>query len=84
MDKALPYAGTPRMAGYDLLWGTTYIRAIQMDPAYNNGVYEKNPVLTVAPHIGQMVWTTPESVCKKVLADKFKEFYKKGEESSFD
>lgn len=84
MDKALPYAGTPRMAGYDLLWGTTYLRAIQMDPAYNEGRYKKNPVLALAPHVGQMVWTSPESVCKKVPASKFEEFYRKAEETNFD
>lgn len=84
MDKALPYTGTPQMTGYDLLWGTTYLRAIQIDPAYNNGIYEKNPVLTIAPHIGQLVWTSPESVSTKVLPEQFESFYKQGEVTSFD
>lgn len=85
MDKLNPYLGTPRLSSYDLLWATTYLKSIKIDPAYNRGDYNGQPILSIATHIGQMVWSTPSQITKTVSVDKFRKYYEQGErEFTFD
>lgn len=82
MEKALPYIGSPKPGAYDLLWSNTFLRAIKMDPAYKNGNYESQPVLEVAPHIMEMVQSSPEFVTNSIPSDKFYENYSKVEKAA--
>ena len=82
MDKVLPYLGTPKPGGYDLLWSNTYLRAIKMDPAYKNGNYESQPILEVAPHIAEMVNSSPEFVTNTIPMEKFYDNYSKVEKAA--
>lgn len=60
MDKAVPIAGSPRLAPYDLLHWQTQIDAIKNDRLWNNGNYAENPARAFEYEIGAMILTTPE------------------------
>ncbi|HLK22544.1 MAG TPA: alpha/beta fold hydrolase [Bryobacteraceae bacterium] len=60
MDKAVPIVGSPRLAPYDLLLWQTQIDAIQTDPAWRGGDYERNPARGAEFEFGELFLTTPE------------------------
>jgi homoserine O-acetyltransferase len=60
MDKAVPIAGSPRLAPYDIVHWQTQIDAIKNDRLWNNGNYAKNPARAFEYEIGAMILTTPE------------------------
>jgi homoserine O-acetyltransferase len=59
MDKAIPIAGSPRLAPYDLVLWKTEIDAIKNDPAWNSGDYTENPAGLQLAEIGALVGKTP-------------------------
>jgi homoserine O-acetyltransferase/O-succinyltransferase len=60
MDKAVPIAGSPRLAAYDLVHWQTQIDAIKNDRFWNNGDYTENPARAFEYEIGAIILTTPE------------------------
>src|SRR5580658_4670517 len=64
MDRAVPIVGTPQQTSYDLLDWDALRRAIESDPAYNNGDYEKEPPLALANELGAMTLSTPAFVAR--------------------
>ncbi len=60
MDKAVPVAGSPRLAPYDLVHWQTQIDAIKNDRLWNNGNYTENPARAFEYEVGAMILTTPE------------------------
>ncbi len=60
MDKAVPIAGSPRLAPYDILHWQTQIDAIKNDRLWNNGDYTENPARAFEYEIGAIILTTPE------------------------
>jgi homoserine O-acetyltransferase len=60
MDKAVPIVGSPRLAPYDLLLWQTQIDAIENDPAWRGGDYEKNPARGAEYEFGALLLTTPD------------------------
>jgi homoserine O-acetyltransferase len=89
MDKAIPIVGSPRKAASDLLMATAEERAIELDPAWNNGDYASPPVagLKVVADIHNMNLRTPEYLVTHVPPDQFGDFLARAEEgtvNSFD
>jgi homoserine O-acetyltransferase/O-succinyltransferase len=60
MDKAVPIVGSPRLAPYDLLLWQTQIDAIQTDPVWQGGDYDRNPARVAEHEFGELFLTTPE------------------------
>jgi homoserine O-acetyltransferase len=60
MDKAIPIVGSPQLAPYDLLHWQTQIDAIENDPAWHGGDYERNPAREAEYEFGSLLLTTPE------------------------
>jgi homoserine O-acetyltransferase/O-succinyltransferase len=60
MDKAVPIAGSPRLAPYDLVHWQSQIDAIKNDRLWNNGEYTENPARAFEYEVGAMILTTPE------------------------
>jgi homoserine O-acetyltransferase/O-succinyltransferase len=60
MDKAVPIAGSPRLAPYDLVHWQTQIDAIKNDRLWDNGEYTENPARAFEYEVGAMILTTPE------------------------
>jgi len=60
MDKAAPIVGSPRLAPYDLLLWQTQIDAIENDPAWHGGDYQKNPARVAEYEFGALLLTTPD------------------------
>jgi homoserine O-acetyltransferase len=60
MDKAVPIVGSPRLAPYDLLLWQTQIDAIETDPVWHGGEYDRNPARAAEHEFGELFLTTPE------------------------
>lgn len=60
MDTAVPIVGSPRLAPYDLLLWQTQIDAIETDPGWRGGDYERNPARGAEFEFGELFLTTPE------------------------
>jgi homoserine O-acetyltransferase/O-succinyltransferase len=60
MDKAVPVAGSPRLAPYDLVHWQMQIDAIKNDRLWNGGNYAKNPAGAFEYEIGALILTTPQ------------------------
>ena len=60
MDKAIPIAGSPRMAPYDLLHWQLEIDAIMSDPGWKEGEYTENPAKVVLGEVAQLLLSTPQ------------------------
>jgi homoserine O-acetyltransferase len=60
MDKAIPIAGSPRLAPYDLLLWQAQIDAIEGNPAWNHGDYTDNPSRDVEFEFGELLLNTPQ------------------------
>jgi homoserine O-acetyltransferase/O-succinyltransferase len=59
MDQAVPVAGSPRLAPYDLVHWQMQIDAIKNDRLWNSGNYTKNPAGAFEYEIGALILTTP-------------------------
>jgi homoserine O-acetyltransferase/O-succinyltransferase len=60
MDKAIPIAGSPRLAPYDLLLWQAQIDAIEGNPNWNQGDYTENPSRDVEFEFGELLLNTPQ------------------------
>lgn len=60
MDQAIPIAGSPRLAPYDLMHWQTQIDAIVNHVAWKNGDYTENPTRVAEVEFGALLLTTPE------------------------
>ena len=74
MDRAVPIAGSPRLAPYDLLQWQTQLDAILHDADWNQGNYTVNPARAAEAEFGALLLTTPdhfnqESSREKVFAE---------------
>lgn len=65
MDKAIPIAGSPLLAPYDLVLWQIQIDAIMNDRGWNNGDYTLNPARAAEFEFGALVLTTPNDYNKK-------------------
>jgi len=65
MDKAIPIVGSPRLAPYDLLDWQTQIDAIERDPEWKGGDYDRNPARVAEAEFGGLLLTTPEHFNKE-------------------
>ena len=71
MDKAIPIAGSPRNAPYDLVHWQMLIGSIMTDPAWKGGNYYKNPTRTAdAQFLDDMLGSTPEEFNKRTTREK--------------
>jgi homoserine O-acetyltransferase len=59
IDRAVPIVSSPQATNFDRLSKQILIDAIQSDPDYNHGNYDKEPPLTLANEIGVQMLTTP-------------------------
>ena len=55
MDKAIPIVGSPRLAPYDLLDWQTQIDAIERDPEWKGGDYDRNPARVAEAEFGALL-----------------------------
>jgi homoserine O-acetyltransferase/O-succinyltransferase len=60
MDKAVPVAGSPRLAPYDLVHWQMQIDAIKNHRLWNGGNYAKNPAGAFEYEVGALILTTPQ------------------------
>jgi homoserine O-acetyltransferase len=70
MDKAVPIAGSPRLAPYDLLHWQTQIDAIVNDVGWKNGEYRSNPARVAEAEFGALLLTTPQHYNKTTTREK--------------
>jgi homoserine O-acetyltransferase len=70
MDKAIPVAGSPQLAPYDLLHWQTQISVIMNDAGWMNGNYSKNPAREFEYEIGALILTTPDDYNRKMTREK--------------
>jgi len=66
MDRAVPIVGTPQQTSYDLLNWDVLGKAIEADPAYNNGNYEAEPPLKLANELSTMMLPTPSFWAREI------------------
>jgi homoserine O-acetyltransferase len=59
MDKAVPIAGSPHLAPYDMLHWQAENDVIVRDPEWKNGEYTSNPGRSALAQIAAMILTTP-------------------------
>jgi len=57
MDKAIPIVGSPKLAGYDLLFWQAEIDAIKTDASWMAGNYTKNPAVLAEARLGLLTMT---------------------------
>jgi homoserine O-acetyltransferase len=81
MDLAVPVAGSPRLAAYDLLLWQSQIDAIMNDANWNNGNYTVNPARAPEYEFGALLLTTPEDFNRKMSREKVLEELKKSREA---
>src|SRR6476659_4036018 len=81
MDKAVPVAGSPQLAPYDLLHWQTQISAIMNDPGWMNGDYTKNPAREFEYEIGALILTTPDDYNRKMTRAKVLEEIEKAKQN---
>ena len=71
MDKAIPIAGSPRNAPYDLVHWQMSIDSIMMDPAWKGGNYDKNPARTAeAQFLVDLLGSTPEEFNQRTTRER--------------
>jgi homoserine O-acetyltransferase/O-succinyltransferase len=76
MDLTVPMAGSPQSTSYDKLLWTSEIRAIELDPAWNNG-NPKGPLtrgIALAEEIDSMNVTSPAYRTAHTKTDDFEDF----------
>jgi homoserine O-acetyltransferase len=71
MDKAIPIVGSPQLAPYDLLLWQANLDAIQKDPEWRNGDYQKEPVLPAVQELADLALTTPEQYNQSTTRKQF-------------
>jgi len=65
MDRLIPIVGSPRLAPYDLLLWRASLEAVQQNPAYQDGNYREQPVLSVVQELAELNLTTPAEVNRR-------------------
>ena len=60
MDLAIPIAGSPRLAAYDLLVWRAQLDAIMHDAAWKDGDYAENPARVIGAAFSALLLTTPQ------------------------
>ena len=78
MDIAIPIAGSPRLAAFDVLFWQTGNDAITSDPAWNHGDYKEQPAAALQGELSYLVATTPERFNETTPRDKVAEAIAKG------
>ncbi|HEY6805594.1 MAG TPA: alpha/beta fold hydrolase [Pyrinomonadaceae bacterium] len=81
MDLAVPVAGSPRLAAYDLLLWQSQIDAIMNDANWNNGNYTVNPARAPEYEFGALLLTTPDDYNRKMSREKVLDELKKSREA---
>jgi homoserine O-acetyltransferase len=61
MDRLIPIVGSPRLAPYDLLLWQANLDAIEQNPAFANGNYREQPVLSVVQQLADLNLTTTDN-----------------------
>lgn len=76
MDVAIAMAGSPQSTSYDKLQWTAMIDAVELDPAWNNGIPRGSMKrgLELAGEIATMNLTSPEYRVRETPTDKFDVF----------
>jgi homoserine O-acetyltransferase len=70
MDKAVPMAGSPRLAPYDLVLWKSEIDAIKKDPGWKDGDYQQNPAGLQLAELGALVGKTPQQFNRETTREK--------------
>ncbi len=60
MDHAIPIAGSPRLAPYDLMDWQAQIDSVENSPGWNGGNYTDNPSRIADAEFGALMFSTPE------------------------
>ena len=60
MDKAIPIVGAPRLSSYSLVHTQAQIDAIENDPGWHSGDYDRNPARGAEYEFGALLLKTPE------------------------
>ncbi len=70
MDKIVSVEGSPQLTSWDVLLWRSELRALENDPAWNNGQYTTEPKLQAFVGFFLVVFTTPEYMVKNsTIAD---------------
>lgn len=75
MDLAIPIVGTPQMSSYDLLLWNTELKALESDPAYQNGRYTQTPPLSLVALIHNMNLSTPDFIANHNTREGFQQHF---------
>jgi homoserine O-acetyltransferase len=75
MDLAIPIVGTPQMSSYDLLLWHTEMKALESDPAYNQGKYTQTPSLSLVALIHNMNLSTPDFIANHTTREGFQQYF---------
>jgi homoserine O-acetyltransferase len=59
MDKAIPIVGAPRLSPYSLVHSQAQIDAIENDPGWHSGDYDRNPARGPEYEFGALLLKTP-------------------------
>lgn len=70
MDFAVPMAGSPRLAPYDIVLWKSEIDAIKKDPGWKGGDYSENPAGLQLAEFGALVGKTPQQFNRENTREK--------------
>jgi homoserine O-acetyltransferase len=85
MEKAIPIAGSPRLAPYDLMLWQVQIEALMRDRDWNRGNYSKNPARALDFAFGELLLTTPADYNRRKTREQvFADLAKVRTERGFD
>lgn len=75
MDLAIPIVGTPQMSSYDLLLWNMELKALESDPAYQNGKYTQTPPLPLVALIHNKNLSTPDFIANHTTREGFHQYF---------